>query len=386
VEQTDSITITVTGDFCPAGRINDLCLNEKYSDIYGDVLPTLHESDLALTNLECPLTDRSGPIVKRGPCLHANPKCVDLLKLARFDVVTLANNHIMDQGVAGLKSTIRACEDAGIKTVGVGNDLESAAEPLYIAVKGRTIAIINCAENEFSVAGRREPGANPLDIIRLHNAVHSAKQKTDTILVIVHGGHELYEFPSVRMVDTYRFIADLGVSAVIGHHTHNVSGYEWHNGVPIVYSLGNFLFDWPAQALPGFDRGALANLRLEDGHVSKLEIVPFFQCKEKIGLELMKGMDRENFYKRLDEICEVIADRNELERQWDRMLDLQEMNYMPNLLAMGRIERYFFRRGFDLFNRANRKTLLGILNSIQCEAHRDVSTDVLRRWVKRGRK
>ena len=384
MENNDVITITVTGDFCPIGRVQDQCLKNKFSEIYGDVLPLLHGSDLAITNLECPLTDNLDPIAKIGPNLSASTQCIELLKLAKFGVVTLANNHVMDQSASGMYSTIHECDKHGINTVGAGSDLEAASKPLYVKVKGHTVAIINCAEFEFSIADRRSPGANPLDLVRVYYAVKEAKKHTNTILLIIHGGHEQYEYPSTRMVDTYRFIADLGVTAVIGHHTHCVSGYEWWNGVPIVYSLGNFLFDWQACVIPGFNQGALVDLQIIDGGVTNLVVTPFYQCKEEVSLELMKGQDKEKFCNRMEEINKVIADRDEMERCWQDMLDRKEAEYIPSLLTMGRYERYLFRHGITLPKDMKQKRLLRLLNLIRCEAHRDISIDILLRNLNIG--
>ena len=385
MEKSNLINITVTGDFCPINRVQDLCLSDNYGDIFGDVLPVLHKSDLSITNLECPLTEELSPISKVGPNLAASPECIDLLKLAQIDVVTLANNHIMDHGVAGLVGTLQVCSESDIKTVGAGSNIENARRILYVDINHQKIAIINCCETEFNIAGQESHGANPLDPVQLFYAVQKARKVTDTILVIVHGGHEIYEYPSVRMVDTYRFIADLGVTAVIGHHTHCASGYEWWNGVPIVYSLGNFLFDWPGASIKGWETGLLLELNIQDGKVTELIINPFYQCKNKLGLELMKGTERDEVLDRIKEISNTIADRNKLEQQWNKFSKEKRMEFLPHLLTMGKYERYLFKNGLDVFKRTNKKKLLRLLNFIQCEAHRDISIAVLREWVKRDR-
>ena len=103
-----------------------------------------------------------------------------------------------------------------------------------------TIAIINFCENEWSIAEEDSAGANPMDFIDNANQIREAKAVHDK--VIVHGGHEYYNLPSPRMQKQFRFYADQGADIVIGHHTHCISGNEVYNGVPIYYSLGNFLF------------------------------------------------------------------------------------------------------------------------------------------------
>ena len=142
-------------------------------------------------------------------------------------------------------------------TVGAGDNLQQASKPLYIKIKNKTIAILNFAEQEFSVAGKNTAGANPLNIIDNYHSIQDAKQQADILLVIVHGGHEGYPLPSPRMVQTYRFFAEIGASVVVGHHTHCASGFEVYHGVPIFYSLGNFIFDYNSVFLIIFMRDIL---------------------------------------------------------------------------------------------------------------------------------
>jgi len=379
-----NISIAITGDFCPTGRVEEYCLNNNYKNIYGDVLSILHSSDLAITNLECPLTEKVAPISKLGPNLRAHPKCVDLLKLGKFGVVTLANNHIMDQGLSGLDSTIKTCTEANIKTVGVGLNVEKAMEPLYVTVNEELIAFINCAENEFSIATDEQPGANHLDPIRIYDSIKQAKEKTKTILVILHGGNEFCDIPSPRMIDTYRFIAGLGVTAVIGHHTHCSSGLEWINGIPIIYSLGNFLFDHINPVSKDWNIGLLANIRISNGVVTKLELYPFKQGGEKFSINLIRGIEKDKYFAYIDELSGVIADKSRHKQAWLKFLAKKEMEYLPPLLTMGRLERYLYKRGLYFGQRANKRRLLYLLNLIRCEAHRDVSTALLQQLINKG--
>src|SRR5690606_22347516 len=83
---------------------------------------------------------------------------------------------------------------------------------------------------------------NPIDIIDNVKQINEARGIADYVFVIVHGGHEFFNLPSPRMQKLYRFYAEQGADIVIGHHTHCIGGYETYKGVPIYYSLGNFLF------------------------------------------------------------------------------------------------------------------------------------------------
>src|SRR5690606_32678577 len=103
------IKILISGDFCPVGRSKSNIDKEDYKTLFGGFENYSQKADLAITNLECPLTESNSPIVKTGPNIKSSINSLAALKYADFDVVTLANNHIMDYGSEGLKSTIEAC-------------------------------------------------------------------------------------------------------------------------------------------------------------------------------------------------------------------------------------------------------------------------------------
>ena len=120
--------------------------------------------------------------------------------------------------------------------------MSDASKYITLEKDGLKIAIINFCENEWSIAEAGSPGANPMDIIDNASQIKSAKESHDKVIVIVHGGHEYYNLPSPRMQKQYHFYADQGADIFVGHHTHCISGNEVYKGVPIYYSLGNFLF------------------------------------------------------------------------------------------------------------------------------------------------
>ena len=98
----------------------------------------------------------------------------------------------------------------------------------------------------------------------------------DFVLVIVHSGHEQYEYPSPRMVDTYRFFADLGVTEIIGHHPHCASGYEIYNNVPIFYSIGNFILIGKTEKIQWY-KGYSVKLSISKDSVDNFSLIPYKQ-------------------------------------------------------------------------------------------------------------
>lgn len=237
--------ILITGDFCPLNRADI-----KYSDteevLDNNFKKLLKEADLRVTNLECPLTNSNNPISKTGPALKADPKNIQFLENNGFNLVTLANNHIMDYGSEGLKDTLRHLEQNNIEYVGAGKTSEEIG--VFFKTKADlTLAIINVCENEWSSEERNGYVANGFSEIGMFYAIKKAKNKADKVIVIHHGGHEMYNLPSPRLKETLRFFVDCGADAVINHHTHCVGGDENYRDAPILYSLGNFVFDFLEQ-------------------------------------------------------------------------------------------------------------------------------------------
>lgn len=382
--KADRIRILLTGDFCPDARIEKLCIQSNYEPIYNDALHILRQKDLSITNLECPITRTISPILKKGPHLSADTLCINAIRYGAFDVVTLANNHILDHGEQGLFDTLYACKEAGIKTVGAGKNLKRASQPLFISIKGTIIAILNFAEREFSIAGSDRPGANPLDPIKNFYQINAAKKRADILIVVIHGGSEHYPLPSPRMVAICRFFADLGVTAVVGHHTHIASGLEVYNGVPIFYSLGNFLFDRNYPHLENWSQSYFVKLIVADNCVSKILLFPYYQCHNEVGLSLMDSEDKSTFLAQIAEHSSVIQNDDLLKKKWDSFCKGKKYRYLSIILTLNRMQRIMLRKG--IFTRTFFKytKLLQLLNMLRCDSHRDVAMHTLQNELKKN--
>ena len=179
-----------------------------------------------------------------------------------FDAMTLANNHIMDYGAAGLRDTLALCRAADIRTVGVGEDLAASTQPLLLDVGELRLAVVNAAESEFGRAGPGRMGFRPLDVVDQYRQIGKLCGEGRVVLVVVHGGHEFARLPSPETVKRLRFLAEAGATAVLSHHAHRILPVEVHRGTPIFYGLGNFLFDWPSPRPPCWYEGAVAESSL----------------------------------------------------------------------------------------------------------------------------
>jgi poly-gamma-glutamate synthesis protein (capsule biosynthesis protein) len=370
------INILFTGDFYSGPEISRLIDSRSFDDIFGDFLPYVRNSDIAVTNLEAPLTYSRDKIQKTGPALKSSPETVEALKYAGFNLITLSNNHIMDYGVDGLKDTLSSLSDAGIDYLGVGENLKQASGILYKKVKGKALAFINVSESEWSTLSVNLPGANPLNPVLNYYSIKEAKEKADYVFLIVHGGHERYSLPSLRMKQTYRFFIDVGADAIIGHHTHFISGYEYYKDKPIFYSLGNFIFENSENSDARWYNGIAVKIRLNETGIGH-EIIPFVQNQNQPGLKLLSTLEKEAFNLEIQRLSNIIIDDSRLADEFEKYCQKSERLY--NYYKEPHANRYIYylqRIGLlpSFLNRKKRKLLL---NLIRCESHRDVLLKVL---------
>ncbi len=382
-QHNGGLEVLFAGDFFPGGPSVDLCTRAEFSTLFGDALPALREKDVSIVNLESPLTRRFEPIIKTGPHHSAPAECARALRFAGFDVAALANNHILDHGPAGIADTIDACAASGLRTAGAGQSLGEAQEPLYLETKSGLISIINVAENEFSIAGPDSAGANWLDPVSNYAQITKAKAKAQSVFVVIHGGHEFYPLPSPRMVETYRYFAALGVTAVIGHHSHVATGFEVFHGVPIFYSLGNFISDPRWQAREGWLEGYFVKLTVVDGRVSKFILYPYEQSRETGGLRLLHEEGKQRFLEKIAAHCDTIQDPVQLDQRWESFSRENRYFYLRSALRLGKIRRALYKFGFTKLAMGPRNPLVELLGLIRCEAHREALLKVLDEMILR---
>ena len=364
--------ILIAGDFCPHGRVEKLIAQGDYSSVLGEVRPYVSFVDFSIVNLEAPVVSREiAPIEKQGPNLRCSSKAVEALTWAGFNVVTLANNHFLDYGQEGVRDTLQACEQNGIATVGGGMNLSEAQKIFYKEVNGEVLAVINCCEHEFSIATAKTAGSNPLNSVRQYYQIKEAREKADYVLVIVHGGHEYYQLPSPRMVETYRFFIDAGVDVVVNHHQHCYSGYELYNGKPIFYGLGNFSFDWEGLRSGVWNEGFILQMELKEKNVA-FNTIPYIQGDEKAGIKLMTEEKSKTFQEKIDNLNKIIADDDLLNKSFFDFAETKKKGMLSNFYPFSNryIKALCHRNLLPSF--WSKKKTLAIKNMVECEAHRDV--------------
>ena len=370
--------IIIGADLVPTKSNESLFISGNADELVGNqLLSLIRGAKMSIFNLEVPLVDAISPIGKCGPNLIASTKTVVGYKAIGVDLLTISNNHILDQGKNGFFSTLNALNDVGINYVGGGENLQEAIKPYIFEFAGKKVGVYACCEHEFSIATDNSCGANPFDFLESFSHVSRLSDKCDYIIVLYHGGKEHYRYPSPQLQRVCRKFADYGANLVVCQHSHCIGCKEEYKNSTIVYGQGNFLFDrsesefWKTSILIEIDSSF------------NLSFIPIVKDKEKVRLadnecenEILQG-----FLKRSQEINEdgFIGKKYSLFSQ--ELLDgyLIEIGARRNLI--GRIinrltHGKYYKFKVRLLYR-NRDYLAG-LNFLECEAHQEVIISGLR--------
>ncbi len=215
-------------------------------DPFADFADILRNADVSVCNLECVLAPGGRQVLKpytfRGP-----EKAVPLLK-KYFSAVGLANNHTGDFGPKAFGGQLEMLEKAGLPYFGGGRNRQEARRPLILERKGVRIALLACNDfppRSFAATDAKSGVAWMVeeDVLADVRAARS-RQRADVVIPFLHWGDEGSESPTCEQKALARRMIDAGASAVVGHHPHVTQTVDVYKGRPIVYSLGNFVFDY----------------------------------------------------------------------------------------------------------------------------------------------
>jgi len=204
----------------------------------------LADADHSVGNLECVL-GRGGERMLKPFSFRAAPDAPRYLK-KHFSAVSLANNHSGDFGPEGLVEQLRILDDVGIRSFGAGRTLAEARQPLVLERHGFKVALLgfNGFRALTTAATADRAGSAPLEEAQVLDDIRAARTRADAVVPFVHWGPENTPQPRPAQVRLARKMVDAGAAAVIGAHPHVTQTVEMVRGVPIIYSLGNFAFDY----------------------------------------------------------------------------------------------------------------------------------------------
>jgi poly-gamma-glutamate capsule biosynthesis protein CapA/YwtB (metallophosphatase superfamily) len=248
----------------------------------------LADADLAMANLEGVLTTQGQPLDK-SYLIRAHPRWGQTLVAAGLDLVTLANNHALDFGDAGLDETLDVLAGLDVAVVGAGRSREEARRPAIFDLGGGRVAVLSYAAARWNgsvdvPATGRIAWADPEDVAA---DVRAVCDDVSLVVVVLHAGTEYAGQPAEDQVAVAHAAIDAGAGLVVGHHPHATQTVErYHDGL-IVYSLGDALFDIPR---PAAMRGHLLRVHVTGEGLAQAELWPFWiDAEQGYQLRLLDG-------------------------------------------------------------------------------------------------
>jgi poly-gamma-glutamate capsule biosynthesis protein CapA/YwtB (metallophosphatase superfamily) len=231
----------------------------SFSYIWGDALEELErvQPDLRIINLETSVTTSNDYWKGKGINYRMHPENIPSLTATKIDYCSLANNHVLDWGYAGLTETLETLKKANIHSAGAGHNLQEAESPAVMEVEGKGRVIVLSYGLTTSgipsswAASEDKPGVNLLTdlsdqpILHIKANVEAVKQQGDIVVASIHWGSNWgYDIPSEQTVFAHKLIDEARVDVIHGHSSHHVRGIEVYNEKPIIYGAGDFLNDY----------------------------------------------------------------------------------------------------------------------------------------------
>lgn len=283
----------------------DLYLTELLQDKYRrtgikaaateELLSLLRGADLFILNQEFPFGTTGEAMEEKEYTFRVPPDLVSVPLDLGVDLVTLANNHMLDFGREPLTETLAALDGAGIAHVGAGEDLEAAKALKTFKLRGKTIGFLGASrvipEASWNASKYGSGLFTTYDATQLVAEIQKAKESCDFVAVLVHWGIERNLYPEEYQKDLARQYIDAGADAVIGSHPHVLQGIEYYKGKPIFYSLGNFIFG------NGAYESIVVELELLEGE-TKVRVIP---CASE-GNQMRLLEETQTYYQRLFEL------------------------------------------------------------------------------------
>lgn len=370
------MNLLIAGDLVPTKSNEEMFNNGDVKGLLGNELFSIWSSvDMRIINLEVPIVDNENPIDKCGPNLITPKSTIKGIKLLKPSLLTVANNHILDQGVKGFNETINILKSSGIPFVGGGRNIYEASKPYILEKDGLKIGIYACAEHEFTIATKSSCGANLFDPLESLDHIQDLKSKSDYVIVLYHGGKEHYRYPSPYLQKVCRKIVEKGADLVVCQHSHCIGSFEVYKDSTIVYGQGNFIFDDSDSEF--WKTSILIKLTLEDKAV--IEYIPI--VKEGNSVRLAKDKIARQILLEFNERSKKTLNEEFIEKEYSKFAEKSKIEYLRCFSGQGkwlsRFDRILLKNKL-IKKKYNKENILAIQNFIECEAHRELILESLK--------
>jgi len=278
-EEFGKLVISLAGDTCFDGALKKHISNYGINYPFDKVNSYFKEDDLTILNLETSVTTGGKKWPNKQFNFRSNPNSIKGMAESGVDVVTLANNHILDYGYSGLLDTLKCLDKYNIKYTGAGKNKKEAIEGVIVEEKGVKIGILSFSrvipDMKWYATCKRSGLVSGYDyyVGEMTKKIAEMKEKTDIVILSIHWGVERSTTPRKNEINLAKKAIDSGADIVMGHHPHVLQGIEVYNGKPIFYSLGNFVFNSGSKE---GNNTMIGQVTIADKEIQSINIIP---CK-----------------------------------------------------------------------------------------------------------
>ncbi|WP_155402919.1 CapA family protein [Methanosarcina mazei] len=349
----DSISLVAVGDIMLGDHIyghgvGSSLKTKKPGALFSNVSDTLKKGDIIFGNLECVLSDINiNNKSLASVSLRGAEKSINELKSAGFNILSIANNHILQHGELSLMRTKELLQQHGIQGIGVSETKEESRKVYVMEIKGVKIGFL-----AYCLIGDKTAYCSVDSPSEIIGDVKDANAKVDILVVSMHWGNEFIRKPSSQQFELGHAIIDAGAKLILGHHPHVLQGVEKYNGGIIVYSLGNFVFDmWERK----MRESMILSVNLSKKGVEKFEIKPVIIEKDFRPCPL-EGAEKDKL------LSQITGEFLELK---DEISYLEEVRACRKYYRFGLVKHlafnfyrynplYLYQIGSDFFNKQRR--------------------------------
>jgi poly-gamma-glutamate capsule biosynthesis protein CapA/YwtB (metallophosphatase superfamily) len=322
----ESLQLVMLGD-CMLGRLVDEVLETQPPEYpWGDTLPVLQGADWRMCNLECVVSDRGTPWSAYTKAFHfrSSAKNIAVLKAAKINAVSIANNHTLDYGYDAMFEMLEILDRSEIAHNGAGASLEEASRLAISNVRGTKVGLLAFTDNEPGwEATTHRPGAFyvPVDLKdrraqNLLEIIRRERNAVDLLIVSAHWGSNWGYAPEKGHVAFAHALIEAGASAIFGHSCHVFRGIEFYKGCPIFYSAGNFVDDYAVDPIERNDEAFIYVLEVRDWIAEAVHLHPTLirNCQARRA----EGVRRMAIVQKMEELCAAFGTSAiwNSDRQW----------------------------------------------------------------------
>jgi gamma-polyglutamate biosynthesis protein CapA len=339
VDEHAIVKLIACGDIGIYSHLEKNLLERGPRAVLGNAIELFKNYDIVFGNLEGTVSDcgMKANYPPPYPNLRMNPKTIDLLKEGGFNILNLANNHMLDYKADALLDTINRLDKANINHFGAGCTRDKAKKPKIMVVNGVRIGFVGFHE-DGAIARDTSPGSCQLTNKLARESICKLRSLADIIVVSVHSGYEYFDYPSPYHVSLYRGLIDQGAHIILGHHPHVPQGVEKYKEGIIAYSLGNFAFYLGEPESPKSKQGFLLEIEMTKKRNFSYKIIPFELTKE-LSINILEGRKREEKEKEYNKLSNNLINGKDIKYEWYMFLRKYYLGYLVYYW------KYDFKRG-----------------------------------------